>query len=242
MASVSITTAIQRVSYPMLSFIQNDEPRLKNAFRKTLRSAAYITFPVMIGLAVISDSLIYVLYGSKWLPMAGYFQFLCFIGMLYPLHAIYLNVLQVKGKSHLFLMLEIIKKLLMTILVIAAIWLQLGINGLIGVALIHSIICLFLNAYYPMKMLSYTVKEHMKDIVPIFIGAFLMGLIVYAISFVLPNNEIIKLPCQIGIGILSFIVLSRLMKIKELELFLSIVLSLLPKSLLSKRSKTNIRG
>lgn len=66
----------------------------------------------MIGLASIADPLIKVVFGEKWIPSIPYFQILCFAGMFYALHAINLNILQVKGRSDLFLKLEIIKKLL----------------------------------------------------------------------------------------------------------------------------------
>lgn len=68
-----------------------------------------VTFACMLGLAAMAKPLIIILIGEKWLPAAGYLQIICFSGMLYPLHAINLNILKVKGRSDLFLKLEIIK-------------------------------------------------------------------------------------------------------------------------------------
>lgn len=69
-----------------------------------------VAFTCMLGLAAISKSLVIVLIGEKWMEAASFLQIICFSGMLYPLHALNLNILQVKGRSDLFLKLEIIKK------------------------------------------------------------------------------------------------------------------------------------
>ena len=108
-SSRTISQAVQKVSYPVLSEIQDDENLLRNGFKKIIKASTFINFPLMIGLASIADPLIKVVFGEKWIPSIPYFQILCFAGMFYALHAINLNILQVKGRSDLFLKLEIIK-------------------------------------------------------------------------------------------------------------------------------------
>lgn len=116
-ATGSITGALQRVTYPVLSTIQDDEQALGNSFKKYIRITAYVMFPLMAGLIAIADSFVPLLLGPNWTQSIIYFKLLCIVGMLYPLHAINLNILQVKGRSDLFLKLEIIKKTLLTLLV-----------------------------------------------------------------------------------------------------------------------------
>lgn len=110
MASQSIVATVQRVTYPVLSSTREDEKRLKSVFRKIIKTIAFINFPLMVGIAVIATPLFQLLFGEKWLPSVYYFQLLCLAGMLYPIHALNLNILKVKGRSDLFLRLEIIKK------------------------------------------------------------------------------------------------------------------------------------
>lgn len=86
-----------------------------------------VTFACMLGLAAIAKPLIILLIGEKWLPAVPFLQIICFSGMLYPLHAINLNILQVKGRSDLYLKLEIIKK------IIAVITIFIGIFGVLNV-------------------------------------------------------------------------------------------------------------
>lgn len=81
----------------------------------------------MLGLAAVAKPLILILIGEKWLPAVYFLQIICFSGMLYPLHAINLNILQVKGRSDLFLKLEIIKKIIAVGPIVVGIYVVLSI-------------------------------------------------------------------------------------------------------------------
>lgn len=77
----------------------------------------------MLGMAAVAEPMIITLIGEKWRPSIVYLQMLCFVGMMYPLHALNLNMLQVSGRSDLFLKLEVIKKILaIPTIVIGVIW------------------------------------------------------------------------------------------------------------------------
>src|SRR5690606_16555947 len=104
--SQNITSVIQRVSYPVLTSIQNDELQLKAVYKKLIRSTMLITFVLMLGMAAVAEPFVITLIGDKWQPSVIYLQLLCLVGMFYPLHALNLNMLNVKGRSDLFLKLE----------------------------------------------------------------------------------------------------------------------------------------
>ena len=95
-----------------MSSIQSEPVRLREAYRRVIKLTMIVTFACMLGLAAIAKPLIILLIGEKWLPAVPFLQIICFSGMLYPLHAINLNILQVKGRSDLFLKLEILKKII----------------------------------------------------------------------------------------------------------------------------------
>src|SRR5690606_18402193 len=98
-AAQTLTASLQRVTYPVLSSLQNDENRLKQAFRKIIKLSGFIIFPVMAGIAAIAEPLIHLVLGEQWAGMVVYFQFLCIAGMLYPIHALNLNILQ-RSEEH----------------------------------------------------------------------------------------------------------------------------------------------
>ena len=112
LASTNLTIIIQRVSFPVLSSIQDDKVRLKSAYCRVIRTTMLPTFVLMLGMTACAKSMILVLIGEKWIGCVPLLQLICLTGMLYPLHAINLNMLQVQGRSDLFLKLEIIKKII----------------------------------------------------------------------------------------------------------------------------------
>lgn len=236
MAAQNLSATIQRVTYPVLSSIQNEKERLKQSYRKIIKLSAFIIFPMMIGLAAIAEPLIHLLFGERWMPMVIYFQLLCIGGMLYPIHALNLNILQVKGRSDLFLNLEILKMAVASVLIFLAIWLKLGIFGLVGAAVLDSYIALFINTYYSGREISYTVKEQMKDLVPIYVVSVMMGLVVYMAGGFLSENSLLPMLLQILLGIIFYMGLSKLLKVSELDLIFNLILPVIKRL---KQVKTN---
>ncbi|KQL33385.1 oligosaccharide flippase family protein, partial [Psychrobacillus sp. FJAT-21963] len=229
MASQSIVAAVQRVTYPVLSSTQEDEKRLKSVFRNMIKTTGFVNFPLMIGGAVVATPLFQLLFGEKWLPSVFYFQLLCIAGMLYPIHALNLNILKVKGRSDLFLLLEIIKKIVVTILIALSLFFNLGIIGLICAAVISSFISLFINMFYSAKEISYSSKEQIRDLMPIFLVSFLMGGIVYFSGFLLQFGVFMNLISQIFFGIVLYVTLSKILKVQELNILIEIILPFIRK-------------
>jgi len=236
-AAQSITSSVQRVSYPVLSSIEGDNDRLKVVYKKIIKNTVFITFPMMIGLAAVATPLMNLLLGYKWIQSIYYFQVLCFAGMLLPLHAINLNILQVKGRSDLFLGIEIIKKVVGITAVAIVMFFGFGIKGLLWSAVLNSYIAYFINSYFSAELLAYSTKEQIKDIMPIFIVSIIMGIIVYLSGVILANNYLKKLIIQIIIGSLSYIGISKIAKIEELNTVYDLV-----DSLLKKIRVTNIKA
>lgn len=224
--SSNLTSIIQRVSYPVLSQLQDDKERLKSGYKRIIKITMLVSFVLMLGLAAIAKPMILVLIGDKWLPAVPFLQILCFNMMLYPLHSINLNMLQVQGRSDLFLKLEIVKK------IVGVIPLCLGIFVNIYYMLIGSVFVGFfsyyLNARYSGPFLNYSIKEQVKDIMPGFSIALLAALPVYVISY-LPLNPFILLPMQLLVGLLIVLVLCEKIGLEEYKEIKSIVLGLLKK-------------
>ncbi len=226
-ASVSITGALQRVSYPVLCSMQKNENRLREGFSKIIRTSAFLVFPLMVFLAAVADNLIKFLFGDKWLTSIPYFQILCIAGMLYPLHAINLNILQVKGRTDLFLRLEIIKKTIFTITIIVSLLLDLGIIGLVWVMVINSYFAYFVNTLYSGKMISYSFRDQLKDVIPAFGLSFIMGILVYLAGMFISNGVLFKLIFQLFIGITTYICLCKLFKVREISIVRNLLFSIL---------------
>ena len=192
--SSNLTTVIQRVSYPVLSSIQNEPERLREAYRKVIKSTMLISFACMLGLAAVARPLIIILIGEKWLPAVGFLQIICFSGMLYP------NILQVKGRSDLFLRLEIIKKIIAVgPLVLGVLF---SIEYMLWGSVCTSLIAYFLNSYYSADLINYPTKEQIKDILPTFLVSFVTAAAMWSLTLLsLSNWLLLPLQCSLGIAL-----------------------------------------
>ena len=212
--SSNLTSVIQRVTYPVLSDIQDDKERMVAAYRRIIKTTMFVTAICMFFLGAISESLLYCLIGPKWHEAAIYLPLICISGSLYPLHAINLNMLQVQGRSDLFLGLEIVKKTIgLGPLFIGAF---VGIMPMLYVNLLVGVICYFLNSYFPGKLLGYTSWGQIKDIAPSYGIAVAVALSVWFFRY-LSISEWFILPIQLIVGVFVFFILCKATKIKEYE-------------------------
>jgi teichuronic acid exporter len=200
--SGTLSAVVGRVTFPVFSTIQDDPVRLKRGLKKGLTTLASVNFPMMIGLAVIAPPLVLVLLTDKWAECIPYLQLLCFVGLLYPLHMINLNVLQALGRSGLFLRLEIIKKALIVVN-IAVTW-RWGVSAMICGMIVNSIISLYLNSYYSGLFIDYPFREQLRNLRPYFITAVFMGMVTYGAGLLPFPNQWSMLLVQMAVGILIY--------------------------------------
>lgn len=210
--SSNLTSIVQRVSYPVLSSIQDDPVRLKEAFRRVIKVTMLVTFVLMLGLAAIAKPMIEVLIGDQWLMAAELLPVICFQMMLYPLHALNLNMLQVQGRSDLFLKLEIVKKIIGIIPILLGVF--INIYWMLWSSVFIGIISYYLNSYYSGKYLKYSMMAQVKDILPSFGIASIMALLTYCISW-LPFSCYILLLLQILLGAIITVILCEWSKLDE---------------------------
>ena len=212
MFSSNLTNVIQRVTFPVLSDIQDEKERMIAAYRKIIKTTMFMTFALMFALGAVSEPLLYCLIGEKWHEAATYLPWICLMGSLYPLHAINLNMLQVQGRSDLFLGLEVVKKIIgLAPLFVGAF---VGIFPMLYTSVFTSIICYFLNSYFSGKLLGYTSWMQIKDVAPSFAISMTMAVAVFLLKD-LPISNWFILPIQIAVGLIVFILLCKVTKIDE---------------------------
>ena len=214
--SVNITSIVQRVSFPVLAHVQDDKERMVAGYRRIIKTTMLITAVSMLAMGAVAEPLIYCLIGPKWHMAATFLPLICINMSLYPLHAINLNILQVLGRTDIFLYLEIAKK----IIAVGPICLGIFVNiywMLIG-SIVVGLISFFLNSYYTGKRLDYNSWKQLKDVAPSYgIGA-IVALSVFFLKYISLTYWII-LPMQIVIGTgVFFFVCERLHLSEYMEL------------------------
>ena len=193
-------------------------------YRKVIKITMFVTAVCMVSLGAVSEPLIYTLIGTKWHEAATYLPLICISMSLYPLHAINLNILQVLGRSDIFLYLEIIKKCIGLLPIVIGVF--CGIYYMLVVSIFTSIISLYLNTWYTSKTLKYTFWRQLEDIAPSYLTAFIIALSVYFLKY-LPLPFYVILVIQIIVGFITGLVVSELLKLGEYMELKSILIKLI---------------
>lgn len=205
--SSNLTGVLQRVTFPVLSCIQNDDERLAKNYRKILKLSAFLIFPLMLMLSAIADPLIRILLTDKWEGCIILLQILCFSLMWYPIHAINLNLLTVKGRSDLFFRLEVFKKIIGVSIMVVTI--PHGIIWMVSGGIVSSMISLIINTYYTGKLINVGYLKQMGDLLPIFGVSFAVWIIVHG-SMMMSSNIYVQLIIGSLVGVIVYLVLAKL--------------------------------
>ena len=212
--SSNLTGILQRVTYPVLCKIQDDDERLANAYRRFLRVSAFLIFPLLVGLSAVAEPLILLLLKEQWLYAATLLQVLCFSMMWYPIHSINLNLLQVKGRSDLFLKLEVMKKIIGIAILCAT--LPFGLVAMCAGQIVSSIFCLAINTRYTGKLIHVGFGRQMRDLAPVLALSLTMWAVVTGVQ-TLVGTAALKLAVGVAAGIVFYAGVSRLFRFSELK-------------------------
>ncbi len=212
--SSNATGIIQRVTFPVLCTIQDDDERLRDVYRRFLRLSAFVVFPLMTGLSAVAEPLVLVLLKEEWLFTATLLHILCFTMMWYPVHAINLNLLQVKGRSDLFLRLEIIKKCIGVGML--CITVPVGLVAMCVGSFFTSLIALAINTYYTGKIIHVGFFMQMRDLLPTLAYSLSMGALVWLVT-VLLDNKWLQLSVGISTGLIYFLTVTKLTGSRDLK-------------------------
>jgi O-antigen/teichoic acid export membrane protein len=205
----NVAAAVDKVAFPLFASIQNDNEKLRSAYRQLMQQIIFWIAPALIGMAVLARPLFGLLFTDKWLPAVPYFQILAVAGILYPIHAYNLDILKVKGRSDLFFKIEVIKKIIIGAGVLVSI--SFGIYGLLFFQVLFSVIALFINSHYSGKFIGFPLLQQIKAIAGSLLLSILMGCICYFTNRLLQDQSYsIRLICGSAAGAAFYLGISLL--------------------------------
>lgn len=184
MPSNLMESVLNRMTYPILATIQDDQKLYADMYRKMQMNMFIAIVPFMSIIILCAHEIIILTIGDKWAPSIPFFQILCFASITLPFHPLAMSNLKVFGKSNIILNLEIIKKVL--IVVSIACGLYWGILGLVWGQAIYFWISLFINMHYAGKDISYSLARQLSDVLP----SILLSLVAYMISMAISHIEL----------------------------------------------------
>lgn len=222
-----LVRSIQAVTYPALASIQKDDMRLKQGYKKIVILMTMILFPGVLFTAALAEPIFQIILPQKWFPAVPYFQLLCIASLMTPLHSINLNILKVKGRSDLFLYLEIVKKAINGLVLLAVF--RYGIYAILIGQITTSFINYIPNSYFSSKILNYSIKEQVSDFLPMLIIASVVAYLGRSISILFDDSLIIGIILSSVLMVLAYVFSIFMFQRKAFNLFFYFVKQFLNK-------------
>ncbi len=173
----NLSTALNKVTFPLFAKLKDDDLKLKEVYQKLMKLVIFVIAPVLFLMMVVAEPMIRFLLTDKWLPAVPYLKVLALSGILFPIHSYNLNILNVKGRSDLFLKLEFWKKGLQIITLLVSV--PFGVIGIVWGQVIFSALAFFINTHYTGKYLKYGSLQQLRDLLPVILLCAVMALVIY---------------------------------------------------------------
>lgn len=198
--------AIQNVTFPALAKIRDDAPKFAESYRQVVMVVAYVMFPLMLGMSAVAHDMFAVLLGREWMPTVPYFEVVCLSGIFYTVGLVASNVLKAQCRGPLIVRLEIVKKILMTVVfavtiphsVMAVVW------GLVVIAACEMAV----NFGAARRFTTLSIRRILVTLLPVALVSAAMYAAVRATALWLPGNDILRLLAEVSVGVLVYVGLS----------------------------------
>lgn len=207
--SQQLTGAVQQATFPALSTLQHDNAALLHKYRQIMQLMMFLIAPIMGLLAGLAPVLFELMFDERWAGAVPYLQLLCVVGVLYPLHALNINLLNVKGRSDLVLKVGFVKKSVNLTLLFLAI--PFGVIGIVASQVLGSFLALVPNTYFSARLVGYSLVDQVKDVVKPLIAGVCAGIGTFGASQIALPFLMLSLIFAGMVGLLVYIFVSVLM-------------------------------
>lgn len=214
MASAFVANAVGQVAQPVLASVKEEQGRSVRVFRKMLRFTAFLSFPAMFGLAIISNEFILLTIGKRWIDAVPLLQMLCIGGAFVPFYTLYQNVAISNGRSDIYMFCNIAQIVLQ--LVIIGFFYHLGINTMVMVYTLFTIAWLFVWQWTARRIIGLRFWEVIKDVMPTLCIALLVMATTYFVTLSL-HHLLLLLICRILIATLLYAAIMKLLHVEMMD-------------------------
>lgn len=214
MASAFVANAVGQVAQPVLASVKEEQGRSVRVFRKMLRFTAFLSFPAMFGLAIISNEFILLTIGKRWIDAVPLLQMLCIGGAFVPFYTLYQNVAISNGRSDIYMFCNIAQIVLQ--LVIIGFFYHLGINTMVMVYTLFTIAWLFVWQWTARRIIGLRFREVIKDVMPTLCIVLLVMATTYFVTLSL-HHLLLLLICRILIAALLYAAIMKLLHVEMMD-------------------------
>ena len=216
----NINSSVSSVLFPAMTLKQDDTGKLKEMVRLSIRVSSYIMWPLMIGLLVISEPIVRLMFTEKWLPCVPYMQIACIQFALEPVQTANVQAVKAMGKGRTYLIMEIVKKLFGIVMIVAVMY--QGVMAIAVTAMFVTFFAALVNSTPNRKYLGYTYREQLVDLIPSILLAAAMGICVYGVGR-LSVPDLASIVLQVVSGAASYIILSLAFRVSQFRYIIDIL-------------------
>ena len=216
----NINSSVSSVLFPAMTLKQDDTGKLKEMVRLSIRVSSYIMWPLMIGLLVISEPIVRLMFTEKWLPCVPYMQIACIQFALEPVQTANVQAVKAMGKGRTYLIMEIVKKLFGIVMIVAVMY--QGVMAIAVTAMFVTFFAALVNSTPNRKYLGYTYREQLVDLIPSILLAAAMGICVYGVGR-LPVPDLVSIVLQVVSGAASYIIISLAFRVSQFRYIVDIL-------------------
>ena len=226
----TIASTLSRVAFPVMAQVQDNDTRIRSMMSKILKMSCFVVFPVLAFCAISARDITILLFGEQWLPIVPYIQLSCIMHSFSPFNVLNLQVLLSKGRSDLYLRLEVLKKIIGIVIVVVSV--QFSPLCLIAsMSLILYPICLVINIWPNRKLVGYGFRDQLKDVLaPVCLTIVLMacacfvGVMCRGLGFRSAYlSSMVTLTCAALVGFGTYVTVAYIFKVESVILFLEII-------------------
>jgi O-antigen/teichoic acid export membrane protein len=217
----SMSYIVSKVTFPVFSKLQDNKDQLLSALRKNLIATTYLNFPLIVLLMIIAKPLILLLYGEKWLFAVPYFQLLSLGGLLYTLNSINSNIVKSLGKGRLFLITDVIIKIVGFVLLVVGV--RINVYGVLIATVVMQYVTYMIFSIINNKLINYGFLQQLKDVLGSLLLTVVIGLIVYWLGTIIPLSQYIVMLIQIFLFMALYLVMSKLIGLKAYKLLMEVL-------------------
>lgn len=213
-ANTFVSGTMSQVVQPVIASIDDDKERQKRVFRKMIRFTAFITFPVMLGLAMVAQEFVEVVLGEKWIECIPLLQVLCVAGAFMPFYSVYQNLAIGCKRSDLYLWCNVAQIVLQIGLILSCYYFfSKSIIVVVTVYAIFMIVWLMAWQAIAKRLISIKWTEALLDIIPFFIITTVIFSVTHLCTLWIESN-VLLLFSRIVIGAMLYIAAMKLANVK----------------------------
>lgn len=211
----NINSSIGAVLFPKMAKEQDSIEQIKNTTRISIRFSAYLMCPIMCGLALVSEPFVRIVLTEKWIDCVPLMQWFCIAYLFMPIHTANMQALKAIGRSDTCFKLELVKKIIELASLFMVVW--ISVDAIVINMAILATLFTAVNAYPNYKLLNYSYKEQIADILPAITISMIMLIVILVFNYFVVLKDWVLLSIDIFIGLLLYLGLSVLTNNQEFK-------------------------